>query len=208
MASRLRRFTVSERVVHWLVAVAFAIMLLSGTQVPGGAGLSSAMFDIHVGAAGALVAGLLGVLALGNGRSLVRTAREIVRFDRLDREWLLGAPARVVSRELAPPAGRFNAGQKMNALLSWLGLTVLYVSGMVVTFTGNVSPQNEIHSGMAVAMVVLIGGHMYMAVLNPATRHALRGITVGDVDRDWAEHHHPRWDAVAGSDPREPPGSG
>jgi hypothetical protein len=44
-----------------------------------------------------------------------------------------------------------------------------------------------------------------MAVLNPATRHALRGITIADVDRDWAEHYHPRWDAVAGGDPADPP---
>jgi formate dehydrogenase subunit gamma len=205
MATRLLRFTVSERAVHWLVAVAFGVMLLSGTQVPGGAGLSSSMFDIHVGAAVVLVAGLLGVLVLGNGRALLRTAGDMVTIDRLDREWLSGVPARVVSREPAPPAGRFNAGQKVNALLSWFGLTVLYVSGIIVTFTGNVSPQNVIHSGMAVAMVVLIGGHVYMAVLNPATRHALRGMTIGDVDRDWAEHHHPRWDAVAGSDPADPP---
>jgi formate dehydrogenase subunit gamma len=204
MASRLLRFTLSERVIHWLVAVAFAVMLLSGTQVPGGAGLSSAMFDIHVGAAVVLVAGLLAVLVLGNGRALVRSAGEMVRLDRLDREWLSGAPARLASHDPAPPAGRFNAGQKVNALLSWFGLTVLYVSGIIVTFTGNVSPQNEIHSGMAVAMVVLIGGHVYMAVLNPATRHALRGMTIGDVDRDWAEHHHPRWDAVAGGDPVDP----
>jgi hypothetical protein len=43
-----------------------------------------------------------------------------------------------------------------------------------------------------------------MAVLNPATRHALRGMTIGDVDRDWAEHHHPRWDGVAGSGSPDP----
>ena len=73
--------------------------------------------------------------------------------------------------------------------------------------TGNVSPQNEIHSGMAVAMVVLIGGHVYMAVLNPATRHALRGMTLGHIDRDWAEHHHPRWDALVEGDPTDRPPS-
>jgi cytochrome b subunit of formate dehydrogenase len=27
----------------------------------------------------------------------------------------------------------------------------------------------------------------------PATRPALRGITLGAVRRDWAEHHHARW---------------
>jgi cytochrome b subunit of formate dehydrogenase len=32
-----------------------------------------------------------------------------------------------------------------------------------------------------------------MAVVNPSTRHALRGMTLGSVDREWARHHHPRW---------------
>jgi len=62
-------------------------------------------------------------------------------------------------------------------------------------------PENVTHSGMAAAMTVLIAGHMYMAVLNPATRHALRGMTVGDVDRSWARHHHPRWSELAKAEP-------
>ena len=45
----------------------------------------------------------------------------------------------------------------------------------------------------AVAIIALVSGHLYMAVLNPGTRHALRGITGGDVDRGWAEHHHGLW---------------
>jgi cytochrome b subunit of formate dehydrogenase len=44
-------------------------------------------------------------------------------------------------------------------------------------------------------MIVLIGGHVFMAALNPGTRHAMRGMIFGDVDREWAEHHHPRWRA-------------
>jgi cytochrome b subunit of formate dehydrogenase len=40
---------------------------------------------------------------------------------------------------------------------------------------------------------VLAAGHIFMAVVNPSTRHALRGMTLGTVDRDWAVHHDPRW---------------
>jgi formate dehydrogenase subunit gamma len=36
-------------------------------------------------------------------------------------------------------------------------------------------------------------GHFYLAVLNPGTRHALRAMFAGDVDLDWARHHHPLW---------------
>ncbi len=197
MPSRILRFTLSERVVHWLVAAAFATMLLSGTQVPRHWGLSSVYFDIHIGAAIVLAGGLLTIMLLGNGRALRRTALELSRFDELDRRWLQRAPAHMLAREPAPPAGRFNGGQKVNALLSWTGLVILYVSGIAVAFIGNSAPENVIHSGMAVAMTGLIAAHVYMAVLNPATRHALRGMTVGDVDRSWAQHHHPRWRELA-----------
>jgi hypothetical protein len=32
-----------------------------------------------------------------------------------------------------------------------------------------------------------------LALIYPATRHALRGITVGSVRRDWALEHHRKW---------------
>ena len=57
------------------------------------------------------------------------------------------------------------------------------------------------HGLAAGAAAVLVAGHVYLAVIHPATRHALRGITLGSVRRDWAEQHHAEWvaalDAVA-----------
>jgi hypothetical protein len=45
----------------------------------------------------------------------------------------------------------------------------------------------------ALLTTALIVGHIFMAVVNPSTRHALRGMTLGSVDRECARHHHPRW---------------
>jgi formate dehydrogenase subunit gamma len=39
----------------------------------------------------------------------------------------------------------------------------------------------------------LLVGNLYLAVIHPATRHALRGITVGTVSEEWATQHHPKW---------------
>jgi formate dehydrogenase subunit gamma len=41
--------------------------------------------------------------------------------------------------------------------------------------------------------VALLTGHLYLAVIHPRTRHALRGITLGDVREDWAREHHRKW---------------
>jgi cytochrome b subunit of formate dehydrogenase len=36
-------------------------------------------------------------------------------------------------------------------------------------------------------------GHLYLALIYPATRESLRGITTGSVRRSWARQHHRKW---------------
>ncbi|HZR95054.1 MAG TPA: hypothetical protein VFA56_05130, partial [Gaiellaceae bacterium] len=50
-----------------------------------------------------------------------------------------------------------------------------------------------LHDGLMYVAVVLLVGHLYLAVIHPATRHALRGMTLGTVDREWAGAHHAKW---------------
>ena len=42
--------------------------------------------------------------------------------------------------------------------------------------------------------IPLVLGHLYMAMLNPSTRHSLRGMVLGTVRRDWAREHHAKWE--------------
>lgn len=184
------RFSRTERAAHWLVAAAFAVMLLSGTQVPHHWTATTPWFDVHIGAAIVLVAGLAGLLLGRGGRRLWSTLRELRRLDAADRAWL--SPSRIVQRRPPPPVGRFNGGQKINARLALAGLTALYVTGLVLVLAGG-GPLGGLHGPFAVLTSLLIAGHIYMAVLNPSTRPALRGMTRGSVDRTWAEHHFPRW---------------
>jgi formate dehydrogenase subunit gamma len=186
----IRRFTRTERAAHWLVAAAFAVMLLSGGQVPHHWHWTTTWFDIHVGAAVVLVAGLVGLLVAANGRALRSTAQELRHIDASDRAWL--SPGRILARRPPPPVGRFNGGQKLNARLALLGLIALYGTGIWLLTAGNTS-LGHLHGPAAFLTSMLIGGHIFMAVFNPSTRHALRGMTLGSVDREWAEHHFPRW---------------
>ena len=50
------------------------------------------------------------------------------------------------------------------------------------------------HKLATIALCVLVAGHLYMALVNRATRPALRGMLTGEVDRDWAHKHYPRWE--------------
>jgi formate dehydrogenase subunit gamma len=50
-----------------------------------------------------------------------------------------------------------------------------------------------VHELLTLGSVGLLVGHLYLAVIHPTTRHALRGMTLGDVREDWARAHHPKW---------------
>jgi|tagenome__1003787_1003787.scaffolds.fasta_scaffold20986206_5 cytochrome b subunit of formate dehydrogenase len=196
----IRRFTKTERTAHWLVALAFGVMLLSSSQIPHGWTWTTPAFDVHVAAAAVLVAGLTGLLLFGNGRALRATARELRRLDARDRAWL--HPRRLIRRQPPPAVGRFNGGQKLNARLALIGIAGLYASGIALTVFGH-SPLGDLHGPFALLTSLLIAGHIFMAVVNPATRHALRGMTVGTVDREWAKHHFPEWVGQVEAEPDE-----
>jgi formate dehydrogenase subunit gamma len=185
---------VSERAVHWLTALAFFSLLISGLVVGRRGTFHNVMYAWHLASAGLLLAGVVLILVMGNRRVLRGTWRELRSLDEQDREWLGAIPARLLSGAPEPPAARFNAGQKLNFLLVSLMLAVLFGTGVDTIIQG--THHNLIFGGHKLATIVLcvlVAGHLYMALLNPATRPALEGMLAGDVDREWAEHHYPRW---------------
>jgi formate dehydrogenase subunit gamma len=50
-----------------------------------------------------------------------------------------------------------------------------------------------VHDALMYASLLLLSGHLYLALVHPTTRHALRGMTRGDVRADWAAQHHAKW---------------
>jgi formate dehydrogenase subunit gamma len=98
----------------------------------------------------------------------------------------------------APPQGRFNAGQKLNAALIGGLMLAMYVTGFLLWYgerdtTYRFAGTVMVHDWATLVLMLLVAGHLYLAVLHPATRHALRGMTLGDVDEDWARQHHAKW---------------
>jgi formate dehydrogenase subunit gamma len=199
---RIARFTLTERAAHWLLATTFFAMLFTGLclSVSAFAGILDrpTAKAWHLWSSVALAAGLALLALLGNRRSLARTAREIDRFDADDGRWLRGVPRRLVSGAAAPPQGRFNAGQKLNAALIGGLMLTMYVTGTLLWYgerdtTYRFAGTVLVHDWGTLILMFLVAGHLYLAVLHPATRHALRGMTLGDVDEDWARQHHAKW---------------
>ena len=193
--TRVKRFTGSERAVHWLTASAFFILLISGLVVGRRGTFHDVMYFVHLGAAGVMLCGVALIVVTGNRRALRVTARELRSLQAEDREWLAAIPARALEHAPEPPAGRFNAGQKVNFIGVSVLLAALYVSGIDTMVVG--TKHNlifAVHKVATVALCVLVAGHLYMALVNRATRPALRGMLDGSVDREWARHHYPRWE--------------
>ena len=191
----VERFTLTERLLHWVHASAFFVLLGSGLvlYLPS---LSTAVArrplikDIHFWTGISWAGAILLIAVLGNRRALAQTAREIDLFDRDDRRFLAGDTHR--------PQGRFNAGQKVNAILTAAFAMLFLVSGLLLWYGERdtrfrLGGTVFLHDTLMYLSVVIVVGHLYLSLLHPTTRHALRGITLGTVREDWARAHHSKW---------------
>jgi formate dehydrogenase subunit gamma len=190
----IERFSATERAVHWVHATAFLVLLATGLAlyIPAlsvAVGRRPLLKDIHVYTAVAWIVALVLVVALGDRRRLRQTLRDLDSFDADDMLWL---------RRFPRPQGRFNAGQKVNAALTGAFAVLFAVSGSLL-WLGERDHRFQLastillHDWLTLISLVLLVGHLYLALIYPATRHSLRGMTTGSVRRDWAERHHPKW---------------
>ncbi|MFD3676991.1 cytochrome b/b6 domain-containing protein [Streptomyces sp. NPDC058613] len=132
---------------------------------------------------------LLGLVS----RAFRADLRRLNRFGPHDRQWLRSA----LRRERGPrPAGKFNAGQKVYA--GWLAGAVLVMlgTGLLMWFTG-LAPlvwrtgATFVHDWLALALAVVLAGHIGKALADPEAR---RGMRTGSVERGWAAREHPLWE--------------
>lgn len=196
-ATWIRRFGRTERAVHWVHAAAFFALLVTGLVllVPDLSVLvarRNLVKNVHLFAAVAWAVLLVAIVVLGDRRRLAADWREAERIDADDRRWLRGRRV---------PQGKFNAGQKLNLLLTAALAVVFTISGFFLWLgerdhTFLLDGAGTVHDVATYASILLVAGHLYLAVIHPTTRHALHGMIGGDVREDWAERHHAKWVAA------------
>lgn len=205
----VQRFTTADRLVHWVVAGCFFALLLSGLGLwlPPGANPVLDHRDlvrtVHLDAAVILVAVM--IPALGRGAPLNALWHQVEMFTREDWQWLrrIAVPRRWRGDAPLPPQGRFNAGQKLNTVLTAAAMVGFIVTGAVMWQGERLLPSlaasaDQWHLWLMFLLTPLVLGHLVMAMLVPSTRPALRGIVLGAVRLDFARRRHARWaDAVA-----------
>lgn len=188
------RFGRTERALHWIHAAGFFGMLGSGLVLflPG---LSASVGDrptikaVHLGISVAWMTAIALVSVGGDRRALRQTRREIEHYVDDDVQWL---------RARRVPQGRFNAGQKSHAVAQ-CALAALFVLSGVLLWLGERSTEFRLpgtvalHDGAMFIAVMLVAGHLFLSLVWPTTRPALRGIVRGTVRDDWARRHHAAW---------------
>jgi formate dehydrogenase subunit gamma len=187
------RFTLPVRWVHALTGLFMIVCMLTAAVLYNGSiavlvGHRYLVEQTHLWSGLALPVPLVAGIA---SRSYRDDAGRLNRFTRRDWAWLRSKTRRDGTIEV----GKFNAGQKLNASLSTGSIAVLLLSGSVMYLT-NLTPlawrsgATFVHDWFALAVGLLVVGHIAMALRDP---HALTGIRTGRVPLRWARREHAAW---------------
>jgi formate dehydrogenase subunit gamma len=196
VSGRILRYTLVERVVHWLAALTYMYVLATGlafytpalywiATVLGG-GATSRFW--HPWIAVAFFATLLWML---------RAWRADMRITAVDRRWGEQMEQYVRNEDEAlPPIDRFNLGQKYFFWAMLFAGAVLLISGAALWFperlpSGVRGAAILLHVSAALVTIGAFIIHVYMGTA--VVRGGFTSIIRGEVSPEWAKTHHRLW---------------
>jgi formate dehydrogenase subunit gamma len=194
----VERFCKTTRWFHWTFALSFLSLAVTGgvlflrEELGLDVDAAASWAGAHEIAAVVFMTAPWLVVASGDTRCWLEDMSAIARFSRRDFDWLVAQAA--PWRKLAlPDQDKLNAGQKINSFLIICISAVLVGSGLQLWYQPGAFGALLLHLLAFAVWLPAFAGHVFLAVINPGTRPALRGMVFGVVRRSWAEHHHARW---------------
>jgi formate dehydrogenase subunit gamma len=196
---RILRFKSFERFSHWLTAVSFVILGLTGLNITFGkivllpligpeafSDVSQAAKYVHNFVSFSFVAGLVLIVVIFFRDNLL---------ERVDIDWVKQGGGFIKNKHA--PAGRFNLGEKAVYWLSLLAGLAVSASGFLLLFPfygtdiAEMQLAQVVHAVVAVLFVALILAHIYIGTLG--MEGAFEAMGSGEVDLNWAKEHHDLW---------------
>ncbi len=195
------RYTLKERMCHWLSAISYVYLLLTGLAL-----FTPYMYWIaYVLGGGPTVrfwhpwVGLVFFIVQMWMHSMWSSQMKVTEQDRA---WSKTLQAYVTNRdEQVAPAGHFNHGQKQFYWIMYYSTLVLIITGLLLWFPELVSLKTWAHGLMPLviflhctAALFTIGAfliHIYMGIV--FVSGGLQGILWGHVPIAWAKAHHRLW---------------
>lgn len=196
---KIVRFKAIERFSHWLTAVSFVILGLTGLNVTFGKLLLLPMIGpqafsdvsqiakyVHNFVSFAFVVGLILIAVIFIKDNFPA---------KVDIEWVKKGGGFIKSKHA--PAGKFNLGEKAVFWLSLAAGVAVSVSGYLLLFPfsatniAGMQLAQAVHAVVAVFFVALILAHIYIGTLG--MEGAFEAMGTGEVDLNWAKEHHDQW---------------
>lgn len=198
ISERIERYSAATRINHWIIAISFVLLALSGLALfhPAlfwlanllGGGPWTRILHPFIGCFMAAAFGLLGVKVWRDNTLQQR-----------DWMWLRKMNEVVNNREQnLPEVGRYNGGQKLLFFAIVVCLACLLLSGIVIWreyFSGYFSIgvlrlSALAHAFFAFVLICAIIVHIYAGIW---VKGSIRAMTRGWVTPGWAWKHHRAW---------------
>ncbi len=195
---KLLRYTPSERANHWLTAITFILLALTGLPL-----FHPFFYPLTLLFGGGvwtrIIHPFFGILMVISFAIMSVHFRQLNTMTPADWQWMRHL------RELAngdernmPESGKFNGGQKLLFRLLVLCMALLFLSGIVIwrAYFSFLFPvwavrlSAVVHAAAATLIIGLIIFHIYMAIW---VRESMDAMLYGRVRRAWAKQHHPAW---------------
>jgi formate dehydrogenase subunit gamma len=190
----LLRFDRVERIVHWVNAALFGVLMLTGAALYAGpistlVGHRDIVRNIHVYSGLALPVPLL-IAVLGRRGARLRTdLGRLNRWSREDARWFRRRRRNDVR------LGKFNPGQKLNAAFIAAAAVVMLATGSIMHWfdlfpldwrTG----ATFVHDWFALGIWVSVLGHIFFALRDSESLESMLG---GSIGASWARRKAPLW---------------
>jgi formate dehydrogenase subunit gamma len=195
----IQRYTLVERVGHWIAAFVYVYPLLTGL----------AFYSTHLYWMAIVLGGgptsrfwhpMIGVVFVGSLYWMLSVWGEDMRITDADRAWKKAMPHYIRNEDASlPPVGRFNYGQKIFYWVMLFAGTVLLLSGTVLWFPEVFARRAHwllllaifCHVGAALISIGAFIIHVYMGTA--MVRGGFTSIIRGSVTPAWAKAHHRLW---------------
>ena len=192
------RYNASERTKHWVVAISFVLLALSGLAL-----FHPAMFwlsDLFGGGTWTrILHPFIGIVMFVAFVLLIMSLWRDNRFSDRDWQWLKQWRDVVNNREEnVPEVGRYNAGQKLLFVVLVVCMLGLLLSGFAIWRPyfapyfpiGLIRLAATVHAICAFVIICSIIVHVYAGIWVKGSVHAM---THGTVTPGWAWKHHRAW---------------
>lgn len=204
------RYTFKERLNHWVAAASYLFLLGTGLAI-----WSPWLFWLAAIFGGGQLTRMLhpwvGLIFVISVFYMYEMWARQMKLQSVDREWWNSLHYYITNQDdKMPPAGRYNAGQKMLFWTFFYASIVLLLTGLVLWFTDSLPWSLRwlryaavlLHPAAALLTIGNFMIHIYMGVF--AERGAFGSVIRGDVSMAFAKRYHPGWyDEIVGSS--EPP---